>query len=177
MEIQTKDEIVKALENVYGELAEWIKNHDDQLFGKPETSGKWSAGQHAEHVAISSIPLRKGLSMPKIVLRTTFGVNKREERSYNAVVEKYHKVLAAGGAASGRYVPSEIKNGQKAEILEKLDSELYKIKNIMNEKWDGKKMSKFILPHPLLGKMTVRELMFFMVYHTGHHLKILRERY
>jgi hypothetical protein len=25
------------------------------------------------------------------------------------------------------------------------------------------------LPHPLLGKLTVREMLYFAVYHVGHH--------
>ena len=115
--------------------------------------------------------------MPKIALRTTFGVSNREERTYEAVVEKYQKALADGGQAAGRYSPSDVTNDQKGNILNRLDSELKKIKDILENKWDEKKMSKFILPHPILGKMTIRELMFFMVYHTQHHLRVLRERY
>ncbi len=176
MEIQTKEQIINALEKKYAELIEWLNNHDAQLFERPEASGKWSAGQHADHLVKSTSPLRQGLDMPKIALRTTFGINNRTEKSFNELVKKYKIKLSEGGRAGGRFLPKEIKNEQKSELIEQLKKELEGLKNIM-EKWDEKKMSKFILPHPLLGKLTIREMMFFTVYHTEHHLNILRERY
>jgi hypothetical protein len=32
------------------------------------------------------------------------------------------------------------------------------------------KLDNFIAPHPLLGKITLRELCYFTIYHTQHHL-------
>ena len=176
MEIQTKEQTIHALEKKYVELIEWLENHNDQLFEKPEAPGKWSAGQHADHLVISTSMLRKGLAMPKIALRTTFGINNRAEKTFDELVKKYKLKLSEGGQASGRFLPKEIKNNQKKELIQKLKDELVGMKKVM-EKWDEKKMSKFILPHPLLGKLTIREMMFFTVYHTHHHLTILKERY
>ena len=176
MEIQTKEQIIQALEVAYAELIQWFQNHDDSQFEKPEAPGKWSAGQHADHLIKSTVPMRKGLAMPKIALRTTFGVMNREERTYSALREKYKKALAEGGQAFGRYLPKGIRNEQKEQLINQLSYELEEIKKVL-EKWDEKKMSKYILPHPLLGKFSIREMMYFTIFHTYHHLDILKNRY
>lgn len=33
-------------------------------------------------------------------------------------------------------------------------------------------LDKYILPHPLLGKLTIREMMYFTIYHVEHHKKL-----
>ncbi|HRH60621.1 MAG TPA: DinB family protein, partial [Chitinophagaceae bacterium] len=33
----------------------------------------------------------------------------------------------------------------------------------------------YILPHPLLGKLTLREMLYFTIYHAEHHLKNVEE--
>ncbi|MEO1261549.1 MAG: DinB family protein [Bacteroidota bacterium] len=176
MEIQTKPQIIEALEEAYAELLKWLRHHDDNKFEIPEAPGKWSAGQHADHLIKSTVPMRKGLAMPKIALRTTFGIMNREERTYSVLREKYKKALADGGQAFGRYLPKEIKNEQKEELCKQLSYELEQIKKVL-EKWDEKKLSKYILPHPLLGKFSIREMMYFTIFHTHHHLDILKNRY
>lgn len=37
-------------------------------------------------------------------------------------------------------------------------------------KWSDKALDSYLLPHPLLGKMTVREILFFTLYHNLHHV-------
>jgi len=34
-------------------------------------------------------------------------------------------------------------------------------------------LDKLILPHPLLGKLTLREMMYFTIYHVQHHQRIV----
>ncbi len=176
MEIKTKEQINEQLDLAFGNLLNWLKGHDGAKFEKPRSEGKWSAGQHADHLVKSTAAFRKGLAMPRLVLKTTFGTNNRTEHSYASLLEKYEKKLSEGGKASGRYIPPTIQNGQKQEIMARLERELESLKAVLG-KWSEEDMGKYILPHPLLGKLTVRELAFFTVLHTNHHLDILKERY
>ena len=34
-----------------------------------------------------------------------------------------------------------------------------------------KQLDHYLLPHPLLGKITLREMLFFSAYHIQHHTK------
>ena len=65
---------------------------------------------------------------------------------------------------------------RKDVILEKLDKERHKMIKLI-EKWDEKSLSKYVIPHPLLGKLSVREMLYFTILHTDHHRQILKDRY
>jgi hypothetical protein len=41
--------------------------------------------------------------------------------------------------------------------------------------WSEKNLDAYLLPHPLLGKITVREMLFFTTFHTDHHLNIMQK--
>jgi hypothetical protein len=34
-------------------------------------------------------------------------------------------------------------------------------------------LDQYILPHPLLGKLTLREMLFFTIYHVKHHENLI----
>jgi len=44
------------------------------------------------------------------------------------------------------------------------------------ERWDDKRLDRYQLPHPVLGKLTVREMLFFTLYHNKHHASRVFER-
>jgi hypothetical protein len=43
-------------------------------------------------------------------------------------------------------------------------------------RWREEDLDYYRLPHPLLGKLTVREMLFFTVYHNYHHPRSLALR-
>jgi hypothetical protein len=36
--------------------------------------------------------------------------------------------------------------------------------------WQEQDLDRYLLPHPILGKLTVRELLFFTIYHDMRHM-------
>ena len=40
-----------------------------------------------------------------------------------------------------------------------------------------KHLDKLLIPHPLMGKMTLREIIMWTAYHTDHHNQILKASY
>ena len=43
-------------------------------------------------------------------------------------------------------------------------------------KWSEEKLDALQLPHPLLGNLTVREMLLFTLYHQRHHIDVVRRR-
>jgi uncharacterized damage-inducible protein DinB len=43
------------------------------------------------------------------------------------------------------------------------------------QKFSEKDLDYYVLPHPLIGKLTLREILFFCFYHVQHHHKITKE--
>lgn len=135
---------------------------------------KWTAGQQLDHIHRSVSPLVTGLSLPKLILKMIFGKSNRPSKEYDAVIKKYHLKIEAGGKASGRFIPPEINPGQKYHLKNKLISALKKL-NSRIDKFTEEELDEFILPHPLLGKITIREMLYFTIYHVEHHHQIIKK--
>ena len=143
-------------------------NDDDLLFS---TNGKWTAGQQLDHIYKSVSALTSGLMLPKFVIRLYVGKANRPSRDYEALVAKYKLRLEAGGKATGRFIPKTVRPDQKIKLAEKLvrsiDSLCKKV-----DTYSERQLDYYILPHPLLGKLTVREMLYFTIYHVKHHQKL-----
>jgi hypothetical protein len=132
---------------------------------------KWTAGQQLEHICLSVKPLVQVLGFPKFVIKILFGSSNRPSRTYDELVEKYSGKLQVGGKAGGRFVPNNIALSERAKLSESLSVMVQKL-NVRIGRFSEKELDMMILPHPLLGKVTLREMIYFTMYHVQHHQKI-----
>ncbi len=167
--IQNKEEIKTALAQQYQRIFDFLKELSSDDFARSYEEGKWSCGQHLLHLIKSTKAVNKALRMPKMALAGMFGKkNDRPERSYQEIVEKYHAKLAVADTSNNAFGADPVSAEDKKGIESKLHRELESLLSII-DKWDEEKMGIYLLPHPLLGKMTIREILLFTVYHTEHH--------
>lgn len=137
------------------------------MFSPPE---KWNAGQQLDHLIRAVSPLAQGLRLPKFIISIIFGKSNRPSKTYEELVKKYLLKLQEGGKASGRFIPSEILPTDKQKNVELLMKKIERLALNINN-YSEQQLDTFILPHPLLGKVTLREMMYFTIYHAEHHLK------
>ena len=173
----TREEIAELLETRCTELFELLNTQPDTLWTDgPE--GKWTTGQHVLHLIQSLKPLNRALSMPKFILRYKFGKSNREVRDYKMVVSRYHDRLEQNrgvtfGPSRNMKIPAlEDKN----YMIDQLQIENKKVQ-YMTRKWQDKDLDNLILPHPLMGRMPVREMLMWSAYHVEHHYKTLLADY
>lgn len=166
----SRNEIVTALS------AETDLVHDfftaippEQFFTSP--SNEWSPAENLVHLIKSCAPVAVGLKAPKIFLRLRFGLAKRNSRSLGKVVRDYQATLEDGGEAGGDYLPlvETTTDAERERILAKWREIGERVVAGMG-KWSEKQLDKYAVVHPLLGQMTVREIMFFTLYHNMHHI-------
>jgi hypothetical protein len=129
-------------------------------------SGKWDSHQQIDHIIKSVAPVKLAFQLPFFVLSMAFGKANRVSRSYEKLVEKYKSKLDAGGKAPKRFVPST-KQQMPAQIL-RLRNLIKQLRQTV-ETLAETKLDQFVLPHPLLGKLTLREMLYFTIYHVQHH--------
>jgi hypothetical protein len=173
--IYTKEQIIAALEETSLALIKWVSEQENNKFGI-SADKKWSTGQQLSHLTKSIEPLIMILRKPKFVMRLLFGKSNRETRSYLAVVEKYNSKLAQGGVSTSPFSPKAVDPDDKRRLLNKYTTSSEKLEKLIN-KYSEKDLDKYILPHPLLGKLTLREMMFFTIYHTRHHTNAIKTLY
>lgn len=174
MHIQDKPQIISALNERVEAFINFIRPlNKGQFEATPDK--KWSAGQNLDHLIRSIKPLQLAYGLPKFVLRVLFGKTNRPSRTYDEVITKYKAKLAAGGRASGPFIPPVILYDKKDALLKKYEEQKQKLIAKI-EKQNEKELDVYILPHPLLGKVTLREMLFFTIHHNEHHLDLLKNR-
>ncbi len=165
-----KEELILKIKQNSKSVQDQITCFSEEQLNK-EVNEKWSPIKHLDHLLRSVQPLNKALKIPLPGLRILFGQPNRESRSFEELVAKYHLKLSEGGKASGRYIPSG--RQENAKILSQFkEQNLQLCKTIA--KWKEEDLDRFLLPHPLLGKLTIREMIYFTIYHMDHHLKLMK---
>lgn len=173
--MNTRDELAIKLTDAFDQLASWFEAQPDGNFESgPE--GKWTAGQHLDHLTRSAKPLNLGMRAPRVALKLQFGTANRPSMPYEDLVAKYEAALADGGAASGQFLPNTPAADKKASLLKAFRKEGDRLVRV-TQKWSEPDLDRYVAPHPLLGKLTMRELLCFTVHHTHHHLNALRASY
>ncbi|MBL7808473.1 MAG: DinB family protein [Saprospiraceae bacterium] len=164
-----KETIKARLEAQYEAFVQMISTLNEQEYVQaPE--GKWNAGMQLEHLCKSVAPVNLAFSLPAFLIRLVFGKANRPSRSYEALVEKYQLKLSAGGRASAPFVPEESRFSERDKWSIKLQKLIKKLSTRV-EGFSEEQLDSLILPHPLLGKLTLREMLFFTIYHAQHHQK------
>jgi hypothetical protein len=130
---------------------------------------KWTAGQQLQHLLLCLQPISKALASAGFI-REKFGVLDRSSVGYDAVIANYKSGLANGGKSPERFLPNAVNYEEKKDIAEELQRTLATITSHLKNYTDSE-LDSLILPHPFLGALSIRELLYLMSYHPLHHLE------
>lgn len=141
---------------------------NEQFFLQPPE--KWSAAQQVRHLIKATDTARLAFTLPKFMVRIVGGKPNRASRSYDELVAKYKLKLEQGGRASGRYIPKPILPSYgKEKLLNEFNRSMEKFAEALRKNWKEEQPDQYLAPHPLMGRITLRELCYFTIYHTYHH--------
>jgi hypothetical protein len=126
----------------------------------------------------STRPVVLALALPRLMLRLRFGKPRHPSCTYAALKARYFERLAAGGSA-GRFAPSPRVEVDQAAARSRILSELDDVSRALGRsigEWPDAALDRYQLPHPLLGDLTLREMLFFTLYHHEHHMENVKRR-
>jgi hypothetical protein len=117
---------------------------DEELFSQP--TGKWSSAQHLQHLIIATKTSTAAFALPKFIVRLV-----------------------------GRYIPNEIDKsvGKEKLLLRWHKATTLYLQSLGNQK-DINSLKKIAVKHPILQKISLLELAYFTIYHTEHHLNLIK---
>lgn len=174
MDIHNKTQIKAALRQSFGAVVYAINDLNEQSFVTPWSEGKWSPSEIIGHLILSTKPVTRAMTTPKSKLEEIFGKNNREEHSFQGLKEKYLSRLSAGVKAPPMFTYSDATDEGKESLIGKFTSQLDQLL-LQIDNWSEKDLSDYVLPHPAIGNLTIREMLFFTHYHTGHHLEQINQ--
>ena len=166
-----KEEILQKLAEGFSLVDETLRKADNAIF-YIRKDNKWSIAENCKHLSLSVKPLNTAFSLPNFAL-LFFGRLNRPAKNYDEIVDKYHQKLAEGAVATSQFVPEKISvENSKQDLIQ----EHKKINDLFLKKVDDfteEDLDKYLIPHPVLGKLTIREMLYFTIYHTLHHQKAI----
>ena len=157
-------------------VAYWDSFDTERFFSRIGDS--WSPAETVRHLSKSTRPVVKALRMPSVVVRLMFGRAKRPSMTFDEFRRRYLDALAEGGRA-GRFAPSSQSEADLAAWRRTIMSTYVGLLRDLRRaiaRWPEKKLDVLQLPHPLLGKLTLREMLFFTLYHQRHHVDVVKRR-
>ena len=162
-----REETLSQLEENHDVFTEYMQLLNEEDFMYSLNGEKWTAGQELVHIISSVNKLAYALLFPKFFLKMKFGVTNRPSRTYDAQVDKYTKGLKAL-AGSYKVKLDPVTYDKRDFLLEKLEKSVSSLRR-RAQKYSEENLDYYILPHPLMGKMTIRELLYFTAHHVLHH--------
>lgn len=175
----TGAEIVAATLRLQADAESYLAGIPAAEFVAPQ-GAKWSPADQVRHLTKSTRPLVPALGLPKLVLALRFGRGGGASREFASVRELYRRTLRETGATAGRFTPSvhpppadleswkgQVIGGWRAAVAG-LTAKI--------PRWSERQLDRHRLPHPVLGPLTVREMLFFTLYHYSHHLDQIAAR-
>ena len=168
----TQPEIKAALQSSFQENAQFVASISDEDFYKKKNE-KWSIAENFDHLILSNKPLASGLKKAKIFFRA-FGTAKEASKKYTEIVAIYEEALLTRNPTNNPYISKDIESTSREKYLSNWNMIGEKYQERLDQ-WTEKDLDKYRIPHPVLGKLTVREMMFFTINHNFHHLKIMKK--
>src|SRR5688572_13228272 len=170
-QIHSRNEIILALKDSARHVQDWFHAQPVEGFFTRQAEA-WSASDNVDHMIKAIKPITKAMKLPKMALQTLFGKPVNQSRVYQEICTIYSDEIAKGAKAGGSFLPlqedPDNPEEKKAELLERLSLEMDKLISAI-EKWQEMELDEVQLPHPIIGKITIREMLFFTIHHNLRH--------
>lgn len=174
-DVPNKEELLRRSRKAFDDLTDLCSRIPEKMFFDQPAAGEWSMAQHVQHLIISTRTATAPFALPRFIVRLIGGRSNRPGMTYDELVQKYKNRLAGGGKARGRYIPSPINPSTgRDRLLDQWTKATVLYQKALQKRYTEEQLDQYTVPHPLLGKITLRELAFFTMYHTGHHLNNIK---
>ena len=172
---KSKARIISELNSVFETLYKTANLVPDNLFNASKEN-KWTPAENISHLITATKMTALPFTLPKFVPALLYGKSNSKSRTYDEVVSAYESKLAGGAKASGIYIPAKT-NYTRAKLGAQILKEGEKLTRAIDAKWAEDQLDSYRIAHPILGKLTLRELAYFTIYHNIHHMESIRKFY
>lgn len=167
-----KSEIIAKLKTAHSEFWETAIQLPNPTISVKD---KWSVCQNVQHITIGLTRVTNYLSLPKASVESNFGLSERASAKYETCFKMFGNTLGNGIKTTDAFMPeTHLETGIEELVNKGKDSLAAFISNLQN--WSEEELEMYNCPHPVFGKITVREILYFTIYHVQHHHKTIKKK-
>lgn len=171
-------DIAARIAGVRDELAAWFGAAPlDELFDR--VPGAWAPIDDLRHLVRVNAAVVRGLGIPAVLLRLRFGRPHRQPWSYERLATIYDALLATGVKSPAPFEPRSGVVADRGAYRERVLGQWKSVNGDLLERvgrLTERRADRVGLPHPGLGLLTLREMLFFTIHHDLHHLMVAKRR-
>ncbi len=171
---QSKPEIIDALRRVQAVVDAAVRALPPERF-EQGSAAAWSPADYLKHLLLSNKPFAKALTLPPAALARRFGEVTHTPMPYAEIAARYRARLDEGARAEDyeAILPTAFRVPEGAADLQ---AALLDVWNEAHERmvaglagWTEADLDRVRIMHPALGSISVREMLFFTIYHNTLH--------
>ncbi|MEO8394136.1 MAG: DinB family protein [Chloroflexota bacterium] len=176
---QTKPEIIERLREIQHGLSATVQPIPSAHFDHG-TADAWAPANYLKHMLLAIKPFAKAITFPPDALRRRFGTSDRPSLTYAELVARYQARLDQGIRAEDfeSVMPTTFRIPDGTADLQ---SYLLDLWNEAHDRmidglgqWSEADLDAGAILHPALATITVREMLFFTLYHNALHWNDIR---
>lgn len=164
-----KDLIINKLKGTHLEFLDYVTSlsKEDQCY----SNGKWTASQQLHHIYLSIVPLIKVIN--RDFLKNLFK-SEKSSKSYSEIVQISSAKFRAHVKSPESVIPKDPDSLNLPDLIQSFEQCLAEITSNLLLITDAE-LDQHLIAHPVLGKLTIREMLYFTIYHAEHHHQSVRK--
>jgi DinB superfamily len=167
----TQTELVQALEARQNEVADYFSSIPEATL-LADMAPKWNPAQHLIHLTKSGSRIAQGLQA-----KDQLPNHGSPSRAYEVIRDTYLATLKQAPAELLAKVGASVQVETGSSQAQILEAYLLAGKQLREsaQTWTDSDLDTKSMPHPVLGSISIREMLEFVVYHDLHHLEGVRQ--
>jgi len=166
-----KEDIIEETYRSHKKFVNYMRSLSLEDYSYNHENTKWAPYQDLDHHKKVIKKLALVLSIPKFILKLVYGYSNNPSRSYDNLFKIYQIRINDGVKSANEFTPLVVK---QVNIEKDCDDFLSVVENLLVKvgKLTEYDLDSVILPQPILGKITLREMLYFCKFHVEMHQAI-----
>jgi hypothetical protein len=164
---------------IHGESVRYWTAFDPEAFFRRPAPEVWAPADQVRHLTKAIRAVTRGLRIPRLFLLVRFGWHRGASRTLAQIRSDYERALGTGVRAR-EFAPralatTEMDAAGRARVMAHHATAVTEFAGAL-ARWPARALDRYQLPHPLLGKLSVREMVLFTLLHNVHHVNVAERR-
>lgn len=168
-----KKEILEQSKEIFHSITGICREMEDHAFFYC-VEHQWSVAEHLEHLTRCIKVSSRAFYFPKFLLLWTAGRPTRISSTYQGLVKRYEKKLVQFPGTTRAFKP-KVSGYTRVELVDRWEKQYRLYLSGLKHKRTNYNLDDYLVKHPKLGRITLRELCYFNMHHSNHHLSTMKK--